>query len=89
MRTIDEASELHRRLERAASDASSAASHLEDAIANLASPEERDLDWNRHQNLVTVCQWLIQQEVPAFAEMSDEQKDLVEALEALGQRAGV
>lgn len=89
--TVEDQAKLNKRLERAISEAEDAADSLRDAAATLQSPE-RQLDeahWRGHRALVNAAQWLIQQSFPAFHEQTPEQIDLINALEACGERAGV
>lgn len=88
---VEDQIRLNKRLERAISEAESAASSVRDAAAELQSPE-RKLDeqhWQAYSRLITACQWLIQQSFPAEAEQTAEQLDLIDALEACGARPGV
>lgn len=89
--TIEDQAKLNKRLERAISEAEDGADRLRDAAAELQSPE-RQLDeahWTAYRGLVNAAQWLIQQSFPAAAEQTPEQIDLIDALEACGERAGV
>lgn len=42
-----------------------------------------------YRSLVRACQWLILQEFPSRSNLSSEQRDLVQALEGCGERAGI